>query len=858
VQDWPIVRRESILDHLVARLGGARRRSQLLRGPSGVGKTTLASTVAASLGVGGRVVVPVVALAELRSVPMGALAPLLASERFRHLASADERLAALVNAIGSTAADHVLLVDDAPLLDEVSAAAVYQLARVYGVRTLLTARDEHPITGPIARLLHEDLVEITQLEGFSDDELREVLVRRLGAGVSPHTVQGLRARTMGNPLFVRELVLAAEREHGVHSGPFGLEFDLAGLPAHILASVAGHLDSLGAPARALLRRIALSQPWPREAVLPTDESALDELLRADAVSEQSIGAGRYVRVVHPMYAEAVAARSERERREDRLAAAARLEPLDDGQYRFTALCLRLDADQQIAVADLEWAASYAQAAGDHGSALRLADAALAAGSGFAAMIVRAGALSALGDAEAAGRSFEQATALATGPRERAVAASRQGQHIAYRLGSPALAVDEVEPLLAGLDDAGRALLAPDLAKWRVMAGDRAGLTQLAASPDDLAAALSTAVGQAMFATMAGQAAPARVAVAAGRPLAGLASDAMPFAPQLLDLSEFLVLVAEGRLGDARAFAEQRRSAAIPDAAGQWSYALAIVHAQDGGLAAAAHLAALAVEQLRWRDFTGLLGAATALHAGIQAQLGEVEAARSALDALTAAHRDDVKVVLHAAEAEAWLLAAEGRTDAAADAVHRAAVTGLEFRHDLLTAMTLALLTRLGHGARSAPLLREAADRSGSEFIAAVAAQAEALHAGDVAGVVELTDRLVSAGHVATAVEGLLLAERLAQRDRAPRLAMRAAARRADIARPGMVLVNRARDPDIELTEREREVAVAAARRERNREIAERLGLSLRTVENHLASVYRKLGVTGRDELARALDEVSPI
>ena len=55
-----------------------------------------------------------------------------------------------------------------------------------------------------------------------------------------------------------------------------------------------------------------------------------------------------------------------------------------------------------------------------------------------------------------------------------------------------------------------------------------------------------------------------------------------------------------------------------------------------------------------------------------------------------------------------------------------------------------------------------------------------------------------------------------------------------------------------LTRREREVAGLAAAGVPSREIAARLFLSVRTVDNHLQSVYSKLGVTSRDELARVL------
>ena len=64
-----------------------------------------------------------------------------------------------------------------------------------------------------------------------------------------------------------------------------------------------------------------------------------------------------------------------------------------------------------------------------------------------------------------------------------------------------------------------------------------------------------------------------------------------------------------------------------------------------------------------------------------------------------------------------------------------------------------------------------------------------------------------------------------------------------------------RDREIDgavLSARELQVARGAAARERSREIAVRLGISERTVNNHLANVYRKLGVASRDELAAVL------
>jgi two-component system response regulator NreC len=65
----------------------------------------------------------------------------------------------------------------------------------------------------------------------------------------------------------------------------------------------------------------------------------------------------------------------------------------------------------------------------------------------------------------------------------------------------------------------------------------------------------------------------------------------------------------------------------------------------------------------------------------------------------------------------------------------------------------------------------------------------------------------------------------------------------------------------ELTNREREVLRLIARGQTNREIAERLFLSVRTVEGHRARIQRKLGLSRRSDLTeyvreRELDEVS--
>jgi len=96
-----------------------------------------------------------------------------------------------------------------------------------------------------------------------------------------------------------------------------------------------------------------------------------------------------------------------------------------------------------------------------------------------------------------------------------------------------------------------------------------------------------------------------------------------------------------------------------------------------------------------------------------------------------------------------------------------------------------------------------------------------------------------------------LDEALATFDRLP-APLWAAKARAELARIG----GRRAGPGA-LTEAEQRVASLAAAGRTNREIAETLFLSARTVESHLSHTYHKLGVRSRTELASALEAAHP-
>ena len=123
--------------------------------------------------------------------------------------------------------------------------------------------------------------------------------------------------------------------------------------------------------------------------------------------------------------------------------------------------------------------------------------------------------------------------------------------------------------------------------------------------------------------------------------------------------------------------------------------------------------------------------------------------------------------------------------------------------------------------------------------------------GDPDGLVEAGEAFAELGTDLFAAEAFALAAGLVDGRRAAELRARAATLLAgcpEAATPPLRDVG----PSALLSARELEVAQLAATGRSNREIADALVLSERTVENHLYRAFTKLGVTAREDLSTAL------
>jgi DNA-binding NarL/FixJ family response regulator len=198
---------------------------------------------------------------------------------------------------------------------------------------------------------------------------------------------------------------------------------------------------------------------------------------------------------------------------------------------------------------------------------------------------------------------------------------------------------------------------------------------------------------------------------------------------------------------------------------------------------------------------------------------------------------------------AWAAYAEGQHAVARDLLRQGQERAAQERAVAAESWILHERLRMHDGAGVRPRLTSLS--VDSSIGVARRALATGLERGDAATLLEAAAAFEALGSPLYAAEAAGAASRCASGRPAAAARRRAEELARQVGDPTTpLLVGSPVSTDV-LTSRERLVAELAAGGASNAEIAQRLVLSVRTVENHLSRVYAKLGITSRSELGRS-------
>jgi DNA-binding CsgD family transcriptional regulator len=860
---WPLVGRQEELDLVAETMESAAFRGVVLAGATGVGKSRLACEALAAARERGWTTLDAVATRAAASIPFGALAPLLppplgrVADRLEVLRQARQSL--VQHAEGGRLA---VLVDDAHLLDDGSAALVHQLAATAAAFILVTLRSGEASPDPIVALWKDGVGRRIEVRPLSHAEVRDLVEQVLGGHVDGASLQEIARVTDGNVLFLRELV---------HSGiTAGILAFCEGIwrwrgpmapSGALLAVIEERLRGLDARQTRLLEAVALGEPVGAEVMRTLAEPATV----ADTEAAGMLAVGRegrrtYVRLAHPLYAEVVRARAGALHLPEVLTGLADALQATGARRQEDLLRIatwRLDAGERPSPQLLEAAAARALAVGDFPLAERLARAGVEAGGGFDVGCLLAQSLMHQHRADEVEAAL---AALVPGTDDEVVrVALLRTTNLFWSMARPA----EVDAVIRQAEE-----VVGDTARRDELAAMRAvSLYCLGRPADALAQAsailerpsaggqsliLAHTVSAASFAFM-GRCGCALAAVDRGlAALRDLPAMQLPDAGQLR-LIRWIALWLAGRLetADALAQAGYHRSLAARTGhtTGRYAFQLGLGALARGRPATAMDWLQEAVLLCRDGDPSRLLVASLGSLAQAAALTGDFAKADAALvETLEAMPSEQAWLTI----CRAWVTAL-GRDLAAGchlalEAADLAATQGFT----ALEGLALHTVVRLGEPGAVAGRLAMLEGRTDGILVPTMAAHATALTRGDGEALDGVAARFESAGSVLCAAE--VAADAARAHHQSGRLALARAAHARALAM--LARCEGARTPALTsgvvpeaLTCREQEVAQLAASGLPSRDIATRLGVSVRTVDNHLQRVYSKLELRNRRELA---------
>lgn len=853
---WPFVGRERELARVAAALGRPDAAGLLLAGPAGVGKTRLATECATIAERVGFRCARVLATRAAAGVPLGALAPLLPADS-RRTGPRGNWLRAAADAIASGPGPLLLVVDDAHLLDSASATVVQQLAAPDRAFVVLTTRTGMRAPEPLLALWKDAIVERLDLAPLRRSDIDRILDQVLGGAIDGAARMELFQASQGNALFLHELVLGAldadvlRREQGV----WRLTRRLASSP-RLVELVQARIVDLDRTEHELLELLALGEPLPWEIVNQFAEPAMvDNLERHGLVQTVQQRSGLQVSLAHPLYGEVLRGQLTAL---GRMAASRKLAEAASGVGLDLVGALplavwQLDGGGRVDPPIMVEAARGARRAGNLALAERLTLAAIDAGAGSAAGLLYARVLGERGWHPRAQALLAELAEQANNDEDRATVAIERARALLYWLGK---GEEAAETLAKAAEQLAGALRDQVTAHRGLVALMRGQLSDALSVANVVAAALP---GQGLATGAATAAVAAALAGQAGRATAYVERAERGPEPGRARLAQVVALIEAGRLteADASATALYERVIRLHSRTGQAWVAmlrgrLELLTGQLGraenafaeGVAIAAQIGQLALR--RWCQAGVVLAAA---------KRGDGPRATTAITELDALPPTDLDLLISdELRARAWHAQVTGDPVTAQQLLTQGAERAKRSGAAALAAAAWHDLARIGAPESAKPLTELAAGMDNPLLVARADAVAGMIRhdpdalAGAAARFEAMGALLLAAETFASAAAGYRrrqdgrAADRMAERSHA-------LADRCDRAgTPGLELAG----PVAELTTREREIATLAAAGSSNREIADALTVSVRTVETHLQRAYTKLGVSSRTGLATVL------
>ncbi|MFI0163422.1 LuxR C-terminal-related transcriptional regulator [Streptomyces sp. NPDC017095] len=282
---WPFTGRAAELEAVRGALA-AGRPGIVVTGPAGHGKTRLITEA-----VAGADHARVTGTPEARGLPLAAFAHLLPDTLPPH------------RAVRALTGVRVLVVDDAHLLDETSAALVHQLAVHGRTRLIVAAADGGPAPGAVSRLWTGSMLPRLALGPLPREDTARLLA---GAGLEPLTVRRLHQACRGDLRLLRDLVTALAAAGRLTPVPGTGERAWRGaLPVTpaVRDRLAPALERSGPGERDALDRLAFAEPLP----LPADELDLGALERLEADGLIDVDERGAVTLAHPLHGAALRA-----------------------------------------------------------------------------------------------------------------------------------------------------------------------------------------------------------------------------------------------------------------------------------------------------------------------------------------------------------------------------------------------------------------------------------------------------------------------------------------------------------------------------------------------------------------------